>query len=85
MCLVQSISKVSIYLEQPQNFITVVREFCTFDFSRSCERNQKDRNMNGLTKYESFFKEIIETINSTRYEAYKLLNKFHSKTICLSD
>ncbi len=33
--------------------------------------------MNKLTAYNSFFKEIINTINSARYQAYKSLNKFH--------
>ena len=33
--------------------------------------------MNDLTTYNDFFKEIVNTINSTRYEAYKALNKYH--------
>lgn len=33
--------------------------------------------MNGLEQYNSFFSEIIQTISSARYEAYKLLNKHH--------
>lgn len=33
--------------------------------------------MTNLTAYNSFFREIINTINSARYQAYKSLNKFH--------
>ena len=33
--------------------------------------------MNDLTTYKDFFKEIINTINSTKYEAYQTLNKYH--------
>lgn len=33
--------------------------------------------MNGLGQYNSFFNEIIQTISSARYEAYKSLNKHH--------
>ena len=33
--------------------------------------------MNDLTAYSDFFKEIIDTINSAKYEAYKSLNKYH--------
>ena len=33
--------------------------------------------MNDLKQYSSFFNEIIQTINSARYEAYKSLNKHH--------
>ena len=30
-----------------------------------------------ISKYNDFFQEIINTINKTKYEAYKSLNKFH--------
>ncbi len=33
--------------------------------------------MNDLITYNDFFKEIVNTINSTKYEAYKTLNKYH--------
>jgi len=33
--------------------------------------------MNELKQYDSFFNEIIQAINSARYEAYKSLNKHH--------
>ncbi len=33
--------------------------------------------MNELTTYKSFFQSIIATINSTKYKAYKFVNKFH--------
>lgn len=33
--------------------------------------------MNKLTAYNRFFVEIIDTINSARYQAFKYLNKFH--------
>ena len=33
--------------------------------------------MNDLTTYNDFFKEVINTIDSTKYEAYKSLNKYH--------
>lgn len=33
--------------------------------------------MSKLTAYNEFFKAIIDTINSTKYEAYKSLNKHH--------
>lgn len=33
--------------------------------------------MNELKQYKSFFNEILQTINSARYEAYKSLNKHH--------
>jgi hypothetical protein len=33
--------------------------------------------MNQLSAYNSFFTEIINTINSARYQAFKSLNKFH--------
>ncbi len=33
--------------------------------------------MNKISAYNSFFKEIIDTINSSRYQAFKSLNKFH--------
>ena len=33
--------------------------------------------MNDLKLYNNFFNEIIQTINSARYEAYKSLNKHH--------
>jgi len=33
--------------------------------------------MNDLTAYSDFFKEVINTINSAKYEAYKSLNKHH--------
>ena len=33
--------------------------------------------MNDLTTYNEFFKKVIDTINSTRYEAFKALNKFN--------
>jgi len=33
--------------------------------------------MNELKQYKSFFNEILQTINSARYEAYKSLNRHH--------
>lgn len=33
--------------------------------------------MSNLQSYKSFFNEIVQTINSARYEAYKSLNKHH--------
>jgi hypothetical protein len=33
--------------------------------------------MNKLAAYNSFFAEIIKTINSAGYQAFKSLNKFH--------
>ena len=33
--------------------------------------------MNDLTTYNNFFKKVIDTINSTRYETFKALNKFN--------
>jgi predicted nuclease of restriction endonuclease-like (RecB) superfamily len=33
--------------------------------------------MDKLSSYNSFFREIIDTINSARYQAFKSLNKFH--------
>jgi hypothetical protein len=33
--------------------------------------------MDQLSQYTSFFSEIIDTINSARYQAFKSLNKFH--------
>lgn len=33
--------------------------------------------MKDLITYDAFFKAIIQTINSTKYEAYRLLNKYH--------
>ncbi|HQW12906.1 MAG TPA: DUF1016 N-terminal domain-containing protein [Saprospiraceae bacterium] len=33
--------------------------------------------MTKLSAYSSFFGEIIDTINSARYHAFKSLNKFH--------
>lgn len=33
--------------------------------------------MSDLKQYNSFFNEIVQTINSARYEAYKSLNKHH--------
>ena len=33
--------------------------------------------MSELTAYNYFFKAVIETINSAKYEAYKSLNKYH--------
>ncbi len=33
--------------------------------------------MNELTTYKEFFSEIIETINKTKYKAFKSLNRFH--------
>jgi len=33
--------------------------------------------MNKLSAYNSFFVEIIDTINSARFQAFKSLNKFH--------
>lgn len=33
--------------------------------------------MKELTAYNSLFEEVIETINSSRYQAYKSLNRFH--------
>ncbi len=33
--------------------------------------------MNKISAYNSFFREIIDTINSARYQAFKSLNKFH--------
>jgi len=33
--------------------------------------------MNKLSAYNSFFSKIIDTINSSRYQAFKSLNKFH--------
>ncbi len=33
--------------------------------------------MNKIAAYNNFFKEIIDTINSARYQAFKSLNKFH--------
>jgi predicted nuclease of restriction endonuclease-like (RecB) superfamily len=33
--------------------------------------------MSKLTAYNNFFKEVIDTINSARYQAFKSLNKFH--------
>jgi hypothetical protein len=34
--------------------------------------------MNKLSAYNSFFAEIIKTINSAGYQAFKSLNKFHN-------
>jgi len=33
--------------------------------------------MNKIAAYKNFLKEIIDTIISARYEAFKSLNKFH--------
>ena len=33
--------------------------------------------MSDLKQYNNFFEEIVKTINSARYEAYKSLNKHH--------
>jgi len=33
--------------------------------------------MSDLIAYDKFFKEVIDTINSAKYEAYKSLNKYH--------
>jgi predicted nuclease of restriction endonuclease-like (RecB) superfamily len=33
--------------------------------------------MNDLTTYNEFFNEVVNTINSAKYEAYKALNKYH--------
>lgn len=33
--------------------------------------------MNKISAYNSFFGEILDTINSARYQAFKSLNKFH--------
>lgn len=33
--------------------------------------------MNKISAYSNFFKEIIDTINSARYQAFKSLNKYH--------
>ncbi len=33
--------------------------------------------MNEITTYNDFFKSIIDTINSAKYQAYKSVNKFH--------
>ncbi len=33
--------------------------------------------MKDLAIYNDFFKEVIEAINSARYEAYKSINKHH--------
>ena len=33
--------------------------------------------MSELTAYNEFFKAVIDTINSAKYEAYKSLNKYH--------
>jgi predicted nuclease of restriction endonuclease-like (RecB) superfamily len=33
--------------------------------------------MNKISAYNNFFKEIIDTINSARYNAFKSLNKYH--------
>ncbi len=33
--------------------------------------------MNKLLAYDNFFTEIIDTINSARYQAFKSLNKYH--------
>lgn len=33
--------------------------------------------MNTLSAYNIFFTDIINTINSARYQAFKSLNKFH--------
>ena len=33
--------------------------------------------MNEIIAYKNFYKEVIETINATRYKAYKSLNKYH--------
>ncbi len=33
--------------------------------------------MNKLSAYNNFFSEIIDTINSARYQAFKSLNKYH--------
>ena len=33
--------------------------------------------MDKLSAYNSFFKEIIDTINSAKYQAFKTLNKIH--------
>jgi len=33
--------------------------------------------MNNISAYNSFFDEIIRTINSARYQAFKSMNKFH--------
>ena len=33
--------------------------------------------MSELKQYNNFFNEVIQTINSARYEAYKSLNKYH--------
>lgn len=33
--------------------------------------------MDQLSAYNSFFKEIIDTINSAKYQAFQTLNKIH--------
>ena len=33
--------------------------------------------MSELTAYNNFFKAVIDTINSAKYNAYKSLNKYH--------
>jgi len=40
-------------------------------------RDYIQHEMNEIIAYNNFFKEIIETIDSTRYKAYKSINRFH--------
>ncbi len=40
-------------------------------------REKQSENMNDLKQYNYFFSEVIQAINSARYQAYKSLNKYH--------
>lgn len=39
--------------------------------------NLNQQTMSDLKVYDQFFKEVIDTINAAKYEAYKSLNKHH--------
>jgi hypothetical protein len=40
-------------------------------------REIKNFKMDKLSVYNSFFREIIDTINSAKYQAFKTLNRIH--------
>ena len=58
------------------NSRTAVREF-VFLISRTLVREIQHHQMKDLKPYNNFFNEIIQAINSAKYDAYKTLNKHH--------
>ena len=68
---------ISILEKNYFNSIKVVKKYCNFDFALGYEIIWVNLNKNRILAYNNFFLEIIDALNSARYQAFESLNKYY--------